>query len=238
MSFLVKICGIRTAEDWQVCADAGADMVGLMFYPPSKRAISPSQARELAAAAGWGTSKATSSGILARGAEGGEPLRVGVFVDPTGTEVEEAVDAAQLGAVQLHGAAPLPGAQKAIELGLPILMALPVASSLDHRQFEVATGFTPSLWLADTQRAGQHGGTGELFAHELLVPFLGSHRILLAGGLNPGNVAAAVASLPGLAGCDVSSGVEASPGVKDHRKIREFIAEARRGAALAVAQES
>lgn len=205
----VKICGLMDAEAVRVAAGAGADALGFIFYPPSRRYVTPERAGEIAEAAG-------ASG----------PARVGVFVDADLHEVREAAHTAGLQFVQLHGAEP-PGFCREVRraTGCRIIKALRVGSG----GRVPAEGWSPGdadYFLLDTDVPGQAGGTGESFdwgaARTACLPA----PVILAGGLNPDNVAAALAAARP-AGVDVSSGVETG-GRKDGEKIRAFVARARR----------
>ena len=219
MRFTVKICGLSRPSDFETCADAGADLVGLVYYEPSPRHLTFAQMADLARMLGWsGRSDAC-------------PLRVGVFVNPSHDDVLRAIEAGCLHYVQIHGSRLDEGLAAAKSAGVHVIHPVSIAQSVSHEQFRCPVD--AAFVLADTALPGQHGGTGQTFDHSLLMPHLGAHRILLAGGLTPENIAEAVRELPGLAGCDVSSGVESSRGVKDPQKIRHFIAQARLGASAA-----
>jgi phosphoribosylanthranilate isomerase len=197
----VKICGLTSAADARAAAEAGADAVGLVFWSKSPRAVDVPAARVIAAAL--------------------PPfvLRVGVFVDASPEDLARAVDEVGLDLVQLHGQEPpesldaLPRrALKAVHL----LGEADLAPAL--RYAERGAGL-----LVDARSADRPGGTGAPCDWPLArrlreqVPFL-----VLAGGLDPGNVAAAVAAVRPDA-VDVSSGVEAAPGRKDRARMRAFV---------------
>ena len=200
----VKICGITTVEDGLLAAHAGADAVGLVFWPGSRRAVDLRTARAIASAL--------------------PPLvhRVGVFVNPTAMEVERAVDEAGLDVVQLHGEE-TPEFCRGIKRR--VLKAVRVGAGFDARdalRFENAAGGV----LLDS-RAGEadaeRGGTGRAFDWTLAREVRAKARYLvLAGGLTPENVGRAVAAVRPDA-VDVSSGVESSPGRKDAERVRAFV---------------
>jgi len=226
--FQVKICGVTTAADALVAADAGADAVGLNFVPGSPRALDPAMASGVAAAVPRGV------------------LRVGVFAGAPAGWILEVAATVGLDAVQLHG--PLfPSADAAASVDPPeacaALAPLPVirAVRLDagglaaaRRWIALATaaGRGPVLAIVDASPpagagAGQLGGTGARVDWEGLRRAGGLDvPLALAGGLTPGNVAEAVRAT-GCAAVDVASGVEAAPGRKDPAKTRAFVAAAR-----------
>lgn len=225
----VKICGIGDAASARAAAQAGADAIGFIFHPPSRRYVPPARAGEIAAAAGIPAGPdggCTGAGAAGLGAPGAGPARVGVFVDADLREVREAARAAGLHFVQLHGAEP-PGfcreARRAT--GCRVIKALRVGA--DGRV--PSEGWSPGdadYFLLDADVPGQAGGTGRAFdwgaARAVRLPA----PVIVAGGLNPDNVAEALAAARP-AGVDVSSGVETG-GRKDGEKIRAFVARARR----------
>jgi phosphoribosylanthranilate isomerase len=204
----VKICGITTPEDGLMAVHAGADAIGLVFWPKSPRFVDAAHARAIA--------QALPPFVL----------RVGVFVDPSPQVVAEAVEAAGLDLLQLHGAEP-PDAFAA--LPRRALKALRVGEDFDLAQALKYEGRAAGL-LVDTQSSRGLGGTGETFDWTLVRELRQKTSFLvLAGGLVPGNVAQAIAAVRPDA-VDVSSGVERAPGEKDPEKVRAFIAAVREGA--------
>ncbi len=200
----VKICGITSAQDGLAAASLGADMIGLVFAP-SPRRVSPDRARQI---------------VLAL------PPRikcVGVFVDAPVAQVRELRDYCGLDLVQLHGAE---SEAEAASLGRGVIKALRVSTEngFDARAYVGAT------LLLDTHVPGSLGGTGQTFDWSLAVEAARRRSIILAGGLNPDNVASAIETVNPHA-VDVSSGVESEPGRKDHDRIASFI---RRAKAVAV----
>jgi phosphoribosylanthranilate isomerase len=198
-----KICGITRIEDALVAVEAGADAIGLVFYPPSPRAVTVPQAREIIAAL--------------------PPFvtTVGLFVNASRCELGEILDAVPLDLLQFHGDE-LP--QDCDGYGRPFIKALRVKPGDDIaaqvRRYAKASGV-----LLDTYVPGVPGGTGEAFDWSLVPQGL-TKPIILAGGLCAENVAAAIAQVRPYA-VDVSGGVEASRGVKDPEKIRAFVREVR-----------
>jgi phosphoribosylanthranilate isomerase len=198
----VKICGITTPDDGVMAARAGADAIGLVFFPKSPRYVEPAAARAIHAAV--------------------PPfvLRVGVFVDPTAAAIAEAVAAGGLDVLQLHGSEP-PEAFDA--LPRRAIKAVRVGPAFDIEQALRYDGRAHGL-LLDTQTDGTHGGTGETFDWTLVQELRPrASYLILAGGLDPENVTRAIKAVRPDA-VDVSSGVERAPGHKDPEKVRAFIA--------------
>jgi phosphoribosylanthranilate isomerase len=201
MSLLVKLCGITRPEDAELACRAGAGAVGVNFWRGSKRFVEDGRAREILAAVA------------------APVLKVGVFVNPSPREVSERLLGLGLDLVQFHGDEQA-GAWTDV-LGEKMIRAIRVA---DERSLVAAAGWTPRFFLYDAASEG-YGGSGKLAPWGLLAA-AGRRPFLLAGGLTPENVAAAIAAVrPD--GVDVSSGVESSPGIKDPTKVVAFIANAR-----------
>jgi phosphoribosylanthranilate isomerase len=214
---IVKICGLRSLGHALVAADAGADLIGLVFAP-SRRRISPAEGAAIV------------NGLHAR--PGPQPLVVGLFVN-TAPETINAV-AAQVGLdlVQLSGTEP---AADATAIMVPVIKALRMDGSADEAAWRTlaervaseqaqAANSGPRL-MVDAHVPGAYGGTG-VTADWARAAELAAHLpLLLAGGLTPLNVAAAIAQVRPW-GVDVSSGVELD-GAKDPRQIEAFIAAAR-----------
>ena len=199
----IKICGITNARDAGLAVAAGADAIGVIF------AASPRQVTVERAAAAL--------------ADVPFPVaRVGVFVDPTAEEVRRAVEVCDLSAVQFSG-------HESVELcdsvPVPVLKVIHIGTDFDSQGAEPYRGHAAAL-LLDTLVPGKVGGTSQAFDWLRLGALPGWAPSFVAGGLNPGNVAACVAALHPFA-VDVSSGVEASPGIKDPDKIIAFCAAVR-----------
>ncbi len=199
----VKICGITTVEDGLLAAGLGADAIGMVFAASSPRRISVSQAAQ----------------ILPRLPP--EVLTVGVFRNELRDRVVEITDRAGLGAVQLHGHES-PEDCRWIAARVPALIK---AFSIKDPALQQHADYGPHRLLIDSPLPG----SGEVFDWGLLDRLVADRRYILAGGLNPSNVAEAIEML-GPWGVDVSSGVEASPGRKDPVKVRRFLAAARAAA--------
>lgn len=198
----VKICGITNLEDAVVAADLGADAVGFIFYEKSARSINPRTAaliiRELPP-------------FIAT---------VGVFVNEPPERVVDIAKEAGVGCIQLHGDE-TPEYVQAV--GLRTIKALRVK---DASILNKLRSFSVSAILLDTYREGKPGGTGETFDWEIAAEAAKTGRIILSGGLNPENVGDAVRKVRPYA-VDVSSGVEAKPGKKDHAKLKKFFEQVR-----------
>src|ERR1700733_4202136 len=197
----VKFCGITNLDDAAEAVRLGAWAVGLIHYDKSPRCVEPAVASEIGAA-------------FRRKCE-----IVGVFVNPTLEEVGRAGEDAALTVVQLSGAE---GAQFCSEVarrtGVKVIKAIHVASAAD---IHAAEAYRTDFHLFDRRGKGLWGGTGESFDWELLRGPRSDLPDILAGGLRPDNVAAAVAIAQPYA-VDVASGVEAEPGRKDHAAMAAF----------------
>ena len=205
----IKLCGVRRVEDALLCAAAGADEIGVVLATQSRRCISLALAQQI------------------RAALPPETALVGVLLDATVPLLVEAIDAGPFSALQLHGA--LPPASVVEESPLPLYRALQIegAASLPapigQGQEELA-GF--ARVLLDGPRGG---GAGSRFDWQLAWAArscFAQQTIFIAGGLNAGNVAAAIAS-GSPDGVDVSSGIEGANGFKDPGRVRAFIDAAR-----------
>jgi len=201
MAVIVKICGVTRLTDGLAAANAGADAIGFMFYPPSKRNITPDAAAEIA------TSLPTHL------------LRVGVFVDPTESEVRDTLRRVPLNVLQFHGNEP-----PHLCLCFPELVVWKAFRIQNRESLQALSAYPEAAaWLLDAYVPNALGGTGAAFdwmiAREAATR---GHPIILAGGLTPANVSEAVRSVRPY-GVDVSSGVESAPGLKDPSLIQSFI---------------
>ena len=200
----VKICGITNRQDAIIAVEAGADLLGFIFYPPSPRAVTPERA---AAIAGSLQDVAHAARL------------VGVFVDESLQNVRQTVSRCGLAYAQLHGAEP-PSAVAALEDdGIAVIKAFRVRDGVSASEM---ARYRASAYLLDAYVAGQPGGTGRTFDWQLVVRAARRFPVLLAGGLTPDNVAQAVQSVRPW-GVDVASGVEQSPGRKDAHEVRRFV---------------
>lgn len=199
----VKICGITRIEDGLAAAHAGADAIGLVFAPASPRRVSTAQAAAIAAAL---PPFVTS---------------VALFVDPGAEQVRAVLESFRPDLLQFHGDEP-PAFCAAF--GLPYLKAVRVRPETDLLQYATTYAGARGL-LLDAYHPDSHGGTGQRFDWDLIPRDL-PRPIVLAGGLDPDNVAAAVSRVRPWA-VDVSSGVEVDKGIKDAGRIARFIREVR-----------
>jgi phosphoribosylanthranilate isomerase len=201
----VKFCGITNLDDAAEAVRLGAWAIGLIHHEASPRDVDPAVAAQIAAA-------------FRRKLE-----IVGVFVNPTLPEVARAVEDEQLSMVQLNGEE---GASFCAEVarrtGVKVIKAIHVASAAD---IHGAEAYRTDFHLFDRRAKGLWGGSGESFDWELLRGHRSDVPAILAGGLRPDNVAAAIEIVHPYA-VDVASGVEAEPGRKDHAKMAAFFAAA------------
>ena len=199
METRVKICGVTNVADALAAAEAGADMIGLMFYEHSPRHVSIATAAEI--------SRVLPPFVL----------RVGVFVDPQEALVTRAIGDCNLTLLQFHGDEP---SDFCTQFGLMSVKALRVR---DAQSLDQLVNFQTDAFLLDAHSKSGLGGTGEKFNWDLAVEAQKFGKpIFLAGGLTPENVAAAMRQVRPFA-VDVSSGVEFAPGKKDHAKVKAFI---------------
>jgi phosphoribosylanthranilate isomerase len=218
--FRVKVCGITSVADARAAADAGADAIGLNFFPPSPRYIELRRARHIV--------QTLPAGLL----------KVGVFVNSSIAEVCAAVDLLQLDLAQLHGdEAP----EFISELGgRPVIRGFRLESGLggigNYLNRCRLLDCLPCMLLIDAFKKGEYGGTGECADWKLLAgarPEFGGLPVVLAGGLTPRNVAAAI-EMVRPAAVDTASGVESRPGQKSPQLVRAFVAAAKQAFAQLV----
>ncbi len=202
----VKVCGINSEAAFDEAVAAGADWIGFVFFPPSPRFVTPARAGALSAR------------------QPGGPPRVGLFVDPSEAEIAAALAALSLDILQLY-APPERAAALGRRFGRPVWRAVGVATRADLPA--AADGADALLIEAKAPpEATRPGGNAMRFDWSLLAGWVAPAPWVLAGGLEPENVGAAIAA-SGARAVDVSSGVESAPGVKDPARIRAFIAAAR-----------
>jgi phosphoribosylanthranilate isomerase len=199
MPVKVKICGITNLPDGMAAVEAGADALGFVFYDQSPRSIS------LEAAAGLIRQLPPFL------------MKVGVFVNAPQDQVIQAIRECNLNLLQFHGDEP---AEYCLQFGLMSMKAFRIR---DASSLQSLRNYPTDAWLLDAYSPGRPGGTGETFNWDLALEAQSWGRpIFLAGGLTPENVAEAVQRARPFA-VDVSSGVEAAPGRKDHAKVQAFI---------------
>ena len=199
----VKVCGITREEDAAQAILLGADAVGVVFYPDSPRAVTIEKARDI------------------RRAVSGLGMLVGLFVDPSVEQVETVVEAVHLNLLQFHGNE---SPAFCSQFGRPYLKAVAMSADVNLSR-ENERFHTASALLLDSNHQGQFGGSGSCFDWNWVDRSF-SDRIILAGGLHPDNVSAAVRQVRPAA-VDVSSGVEKAKGIKDRVRMRAFIEAAR-----------
>ena len=191
----VKICGITRREDVDAAVACGADALGFIFWPRSPRCIDAHRAGAIVASL--------------------PPFvtPVGVFVDQPAEDVNRIASTAKLGAVQLHGNE---SPEYALLIERPVVKAIAVGANVPADD---------SIWpanvliLLDVHDPVRRGGTGQTVDWTAAAEIAGRRRTILAGGLTADNVADAIACVRPY-GIDVSSGVEASPGIKDHGRLK------------------
>ncbi len=207
----VKICGITNLEDALATVEAGADLLGFIFYEPSPRYVAPEVVREIVA--------------IIRG--GSSPQFVGVFVNAPLETVAHVLTCCQLDAVQLHGEEP---PEFVHHFQGRAFKALRPQSQLEAealiQKYHPPNHLTnqPFLppFLLDAYHPTLYGGTGQVTDWTMAANIARRYPIMLAGSLTPANVAEAIQAVHPW-GVDVSSGVERAKGRKDHAKVRAFI---------------
>lgn len=201
----IKVCGITSAEDAKEAIGIGVDAIGFIFAESSPRFISPEKAKEIVTQL--------------------PPFihYVGVFVDKDPVEIQEIIEYCGLSYVQLHGSEDAEYCQKLAQAATPckLIKAFRVGSRT------MAADFTPyedsvKGFLLDTYMEGQEGGTGRPFDWSIVESLKLQLPVILAGGLNPENVAEAIRSVRPFA-IDLNSGVETEPGKKDLAKLRNLV---------------
>jgi phosphoribosylanthranilate isomerase len=197
----VKICGITRREDALHAAEHGATALGFIFWPKSPRYIQPNEAAGIIAA--------LPSSVTA----------VGVFVNESIDGIRDVVERTGIGAVQLHGDEEPAYAE---QLGWPLLRSVTV----DDAERTCATWPADTTFLVDAADPERRGGTGNAIDWNRAAALARRCRLVLAGGLDPANVADAIGLVRPF-GVDVSSGVEDAPGVKNRDKMTRFLESAR-----------
>jgi phosphoribosylanthranilate isomerase len=202
----IKICGITNIDDGMEAARLGADFLGFVFYPPSPRNIAPERAKEIL------TKIREAFGDRA-------PRAIGVFVDESPERVRAILDEATLDGAQFSGdespevVAELSGVFRIRTLSLETLGRL--------GRYDV------DAYLCDAHDPQRKGGTGKTYDYGRLAPYIERYPLFVAGGLTPAAVQGVVETLRPW-GVDCSSALEASPGIKDHARMKEFVEAVRR----------
>ncbi|TAL22484.1 MAG: phosphoribosylanthranilate isomerase [Nitrospirae bacterium] len=200
----VKICGTTNLEDALAAVDYGADALGFVFFKKSPRYISPAKAKAII--------KKLPPFIST----------VGVFVNEDKIIVEKIADQTGINTIQLHGDEP----PKTCKLSRPVIKAIRV-ESLENLAVLSNYKDKVSAFLLDTYTTEEYGGTGKIFNWDIAVEAKQLGRVILAGGLTPENIEQAIRRVHPYA-VDVSSGVEAVKGKKDHLKMKLFIERAKK----------
>jgi phosphoribosylanthranilate isomerase len=206
---LVKICGIRHQEAAEAAASNGASLIGFVFVPV-RRQVAPEAARSIINQIRYDNER--------------PPAAIGLFVNEEPETINQTVELAGLDLVQLHGDEP---PEMAREIDVPVIKALRLGDSVDRkglmRTIESFLEHCAGI-LIDSHVPGQWGGTGVVGDWELAADLASQYPVILAGGLNPANVGAAIEAVrPAIV--DVSSGVE-TDGTKDSNKIAAFLSRA------------
>jgi phosphoribosylanthranilate isomerase len=196
----VKICGITRRQDADFAVESGADAIGLVFYPPSPRALDIAQAQNVV------TGMAPFVSV------------VGLFVNPEKEQVLQCLDAVPIDIIQFHGEESPAFCE---QFDRPYIKAIRMKPGIDLKQVakahHAARGF-----LLDAYQPGMPGGTGKTFDWSLIADI--DRPVILAGGLNAGNVQQAIQQVRPFA-VDVSGGVESEKGIKSHEKVSAFMRE-------------
>lgn len=198
---LVKICGLTRVEDALVAAEEGASFLGMIFFAGSERCVSVDRARAIADA------------VRRKFPDETRPRLVGVFVNQDLEEMVDVGESVGLDLIQLHGSE---SPNICARTQRPFIKAFRVSDAVPD-----TSAYQCEWVLFDTYSPKMAGGTGQPFRWELLDGWPRRQKFLLAGGLNPDNVASAVERVAPDA-IDVSSGVEDAPGFKNHDKIRKL----------------
>ena len=210
MSLIVKICGLSTRETLDVALDAGADMVGFVFFPPSPRHLNLETARDL-------------------GRHAKRAAKVALTVDADDATLANIVETLQPDMLQLHGSETVARLRDIKQkFGLPVMKAMAVETPADLASLPGYAAVADRI-LFDARapkEATRPGGLGAVFDWHVLEKLDLTLPFMVSGGLHAGNVAEAM-RVTGAGGVDVSSGVERTPGVKDPEMIRAFIRAAR-----------
>ncbi|MHC4498172.1 MAG: phosphoribosylanthranilate isomerase [Planctomycetota bacterium] len=193
----VKICGITNLEDAVAAMDMGADLLGFNFYPKSPRFVTPEKVADI-------VNKLPGFMDIA-----------GVFVNASFGHIHQTISECPLNWVQLHGDESPQFCQSFLSLNVRTMKALRVK---DQSDIQKAEGYFTDAILLDAFDPRKYGGTGLTFDWNIVGHI--EKRIFLAGGINPDNAPAAIKL--GVYGIDVCSGIEAAPGKKDHKKMRQL----------------
>lgn len=194
----VKICGITNLQDALVATRCGAAAVGFIFYPPSPRHIKPVDAKQIV------------------GSLPDKLVKVGVFVNETPQEIKRVMEYCSLDMIQLHGDETPEYCHQ-----FPVAITIKAVELKNNDDVKRALGYKVAAILIDSRHAGLFGGTGKKSNWELTCRIKDKKPLILSGGLNADNIAEALKSVTPAA-LDINSGVEASPGKKDHKKLTQI----------------
>jgi len=206
----IKMCGLTREKDVEAGVDAGLDALGFIFYAKSPRNVSPDFVRAVVSRVGPFTDC------------------VGVFVNREREEVEEIIEYCGLSHVQLHGDEDPKYCERVERFASPcrVVKAFRVSKESTKEEFSPYTEVIHG-YLLDTYSKGIAGGTGQTFDWSIIQRLQLQQPMILAGGLDPDNVEAALQQIQPF-GLDVNSGVELAPGIKDHNKLNDFVRKVRR----------
>ncbi len=198
MTTKIKICGITNIEDALCAVEAGADALGFVFYEKSPRNVTPEVVKQIVA-------------ML-------PPFvtTVGLFVNTASEKIKTIMAFTGLNTIQLHGD------ETPADCSLSPYRVIKAVRVKNADSLVGISAYKVSALLLDAWSDDQYGGSGESFDWQLAKQFTAQVPLILAGGLNPDNIAQAITMVKPYA-VDVSSGVEISPGYKDHQKIKHFI---------------
>jgi phosphoribosylanthranilate isomerase len=195
----IKICGITRLEDALCAAECGADAVGFILHPASPRYVTPGRVKAIIAE--------LPAGIVT----------VGVFVNRPADEVERMAEACRLDLIQLHG-----DESPAYCRLFPPGRIIKAVSPRTSEELGRLADYEVLAFLVDARDAGRYGGTGKRADWELAAKLGETHPLILAGGLDEGNIAEALAAVAPAA-VDINSGCESGPGIKDHALMRQIV---------------
>ena len=227
----VKICGITNFEDASVAVEAGADLLGFIFYEPSPRYITPEAVKEIVASIRF---------LVSTVPQVASPQFVGVFVNASREAVAHILDYCQLDAAQLHGEEPVEFVNyfksrafkalrpEAAEQAKTLVQKYAQSPNLATPGRDKMSNYKLPSLLIDAYHPTLYGGTGHVTDWTMAADIARQYPIMLAGSLTPANVAEAIRAVQPW-GVDVSSGIEVEKGKKDHAKVKEFVKVAKRG---------
>ncbi len=194
----VKICGITTKDDAMAAAHCGAAALGFIFYPPSPRYIKPADAEKIISALP------------------DELIKVGVFVNEKAEEIKSIMEYCGLDMIQLHGDESPEFCRE-----FPAYRIIKAVELKNEKDLNHALNYHVAALLVDSRHAGLYGGTGRKANWDLALRLKDNKPFILSGGLKKENVVEALLSVDPAA-LDINSGVEVSPGKKDHKKLEQL----------------